>query len=612
MRSRLPNIILTGDFNLPSIQWEENVTIDANPQYGLHIKELMLDIIDQLGLTQMVLQPTRMGNILDLVLTSVPDIVDDVAIGKGMSDHDAVTCHFSQHVKLVKTKTRKIYQFKKSNMDSLRDDLKESTNKILNDCVYKSASLCWNLLKEAIQKAVSSHVPVKNTKSRPNLPWWNKHLNRMARQKKRARLKAKVTNNDKDWSRYKLLQARFRSINREAHKIYLTTIFTTDHGERFSKKTFSYFKSRIKDTVGTPVLRLNGREASLPCDKAQMLNDHFCQVFTLEDPLPNTWHDEIGDGIDEDLPRLPDLTINIDGITKLLGSTKVKKAHGPDEIPNIILKEAKDEIAPVLTAIFQKSLDEGDIPVDWRSVNAVPIFKKGDRHWPQNYRPVSLTSHSCKILEHVIYRHIIQHLDDHNFLNEKQHGFRKHRSCESQLILTIEDLFRSFEQGTQQDAMILDFSKAFDKVPHQRLLFQLQKCGIQGQLLKWINIWLTTRSQRVVIDGECSVSAADQDHNRYTDMHMLCCSNPVAVFNIHEIQHAIEDTRNHLMFLHALTGYDTVSAIYRQDKRKAFDMVHKKRDYDLLDTFAGSGNTHDQVKRAEEAFILNLYGASSF
>ncbi|CAM1319513.1 Uncharacterised protein r2_g2787 [Pycnogonum litorale] len=93
-----------------------------------------------------------------------------------------------------------------------------------------------------------------------------------------------------------------------------------------------------------------------------------------------------------------------------------------------------------------------------------------------------------------------------------------------------------------------------------------------------------------------------------TDMYMLCRSNPVTVFNIHEIEHGIGDTRNHMMFLHAMTGCDMVSAIYRQGKRKTFNMVHKKRDYNLLDTFTDSGSTHDEVKRAGEAFILKLYG----
>ena len=95
-----------------------------------------------------------------------------------------------------------------------------------------------------------------------------------------------------------------------------------------------------------------------------------------------------------------------------------------------------------------------------------------------------------------------------------------------------------------------------------------------------------------------------------TDMYMLCRGNHVTVFIIHEIQHVIGETRYHLVLLHAVTGCDTVAAIYRQGKRKAFNMVHKKQKYDLLDTFTNNGGTHDEVKRAGETFLLRLYGTS--
>jgi len=97
-----------------------------------------------------------------------------------------------------------------------------------------------------------------------------------------------------------------------------------------------------------------------------------------------------------------------------------------------------------------------------------------------------------------------------------------------------------------------------------------------------------------------------------TDMYMLCRSNPVTVYNIHDIQHAIGDTSNHLMFLHAVTDCRHSVTTSRQGKRKAFNIVHKKQDYDLLDTFTKIRSTHDEVKRAGESFILKLYGASNF
>ena len=99
----------------------------------------------------------------------------------------------------------------------------------------------------------------------------------------------------------------------------------------------------------------------------------------------------------------------------------------------------------------------------------------------------------------------MQHLEHNNILHSKQHGFRKNHSCETQLPLTVEDLAKNLDEGSEVDLQIFDFSKAFDKVPHQRLLSKLNYYGIQGKTLAWINSWLTERSfQRVGVDSEGS------------------------------------------------------------------------------------------------------------
>ena len=99
----------------------------------------------------------------------------------------------------------------------------------------------------------------------------------------------------------------------------------------------------------------------------------------------------------------------------------------------------------------------------------------------------------------------MHHLAHKNILYSKQHGFRKNHSCETQLLLTIEDLAKNLDEGSEVDLQIFDFSKAFDKVPHQRLLSKLNYYGIQGKTLAWINSWLTERSfQRVGVDSEGS------------------------------------------------------------------------------------------------------------
>ena len=130
--------------------------------------------------------------------------------------------------------------------------------------------------------------------------------------------------------------------------------------------------------------------------------------------------------------------------------------------------------------------------------------KKGNKHEATNYRPVSLTSVCCKTLEHIICRHILNHLDKHHILTSLQHGFRSGHSCESQLIITMEDIMRRYDQKKQIDLVILDFSKAFDTVPHRKLLHKLNNYGIQGNILRWISSFLMDRQQRVIVEGEAS------------------------------------------------------------------------------------------------------------
>ena len=192
--------------------------------------------------------------------------------------------------------------------------------------------------------------------------------------------------------------------------------------------------------------------------------------------------------------------ITTNGVRKLLEGINIHKATGPDNIPAHLLHILSHQLAPFLTRLFQFSLYSGTVPTDWKTANIIPIFKKGDRHKPSNYRPVSLTSICCKLLEHILYSNIMQHLENNNILTDKQHGFRHRRSCESQLITTVHDLALNLDKGKQTDVILLDFSKAFDKVPHQRLLSKLHFYGIQNSTLNWISSFLTNRTQQVTID----------------------------------------------------------------------------------------------------------------
>ena len=136
------------------------------------------------------------------------------------------------------------------------------------------------------------------------------------------------------------------------------------------------------------------------------------------------------------------------------------------------------------------------------------MFKKGRPDDPANNRPISLTSIASKLLEHIVHKAVMDHLDHLHLLSNMQHGFRKERSCETQLSAVIQDIAYSVGLSQQVDVIILDFSKAFDTVPHHRLLYKLDQYGIRSNTLQWIRNFLSNRRQSVVLDGKSSDKVA--------------------------------------------------------------------------------------------------------
>ena len=272
--------------------------------------------------------------------------------------------------------------------------------------------------------------------------------------------------------------------------------------KRNPKRFFTFIKNRKCDNNGISPLRDQGQIHIDDTSKANILNRQFSSVFSKQDTFtpPLTGPRNIA---------MSDINVDESGVRKLLKELNPFKASGPDGIQSRFLKETSDEISTGLTLIFQASIHQATIPDDWRHAIIAPIYKTGktDRAKAENYRPISLTSVSCKIMEHIMHSSIISHLDKTGILSDTQHGFRKRRSCESQLVLTINDFAKSLNEGQQLDTILLDFSKAFDKVDHRKLCIKLEHYGIRGKTLEWIKDFLKNRTQRVVINGKESSSA---------------------------------------------------------------------------------------------------------
>ena len=235
---------------------------------------------------------------------------------------------------------------------------------------------------------------------------------------------------------------------------------------------------------------------------AEDLNGYFSSVFTKEDisslPVADAKFQEVKSDYLGPLVVTPEL------VAKKIKAMKDKKSPGVDGIPPKLLMETVEQISIPLARVFNFSLKEGVVPFEWKAANIIPLFKKGSRNKSENYRPVSLTSVICKLLERLIKDHMVDFLVKHKLLNSSQHGFLKARSCLTNMLCFLEEITKWIDVGSPVDIIYLDFQKAFDKVPHQRLLLKLKAHGIEDSITDWIEQWLTDRRQRVVVDGEVS------------------------------------------------------------------------------------------------------------
>ena len=201
---------------------------------------------------------------------------------------------------------------------------------------------------------------------------------------------------------------------------------------------------------------------------------------------------------------MADITISRDDVFDLLCQLDVTKSSGPDEVPARLLREGAAWLADPITRLYNLSLHQGCLPRDWTSAHITPVFKKGSKHLVSNYRPISLTCIVVKLLERLVYDHLAQFLTASNKLSPFQHGFRNRHSCQTQLLESVHEWARSLDRASSTHVILTDFSKAFDSVPHQRLLLKLEHRGVRGNLLAWISGFLANRRQRVLLDGSTS------------------------------------------------------------------------------------------------------------
>ncbi|CAM4545379.1 unnamed protein product [Caretta caretta] len=208
--------------------------------------------------------------------------------------------------------------------------------------------------------------------------------------------------------------------------------------------------------------------------------------------------------VDDKSEELSQIEVSLEEVLESIDKLISNKSPGPDGIHPRVLKELKCEIAELLTMVCKLSFKSASVPNYWKIAKVMPIFKKGSRGDSGNYRPVSLMSVPGKLVETIVKNKIVRHIEEHKLFRKSQHGFCKGISCLTNLLEFFEGINKHVDKGDPVDIVYLNFQKAFDKVPHQRLLCKLSCHGITGKILSWIENWLKDREQRVGINGKFS------------------------------------------------------------------------------------------------------------
>ena len=346
-----------------------------------------------------------------------------------------------------------------------------------------------------IDDSISRYIPLTARRKQGDPPWMNSYVKRLVNRKQtKWKRYAKNRTND-NFIRYKEAEKECKKGVSAAKRNFERKIAKSGNKRPFN----AYVKSKTKSRTNVGPLKVNDALITDNKDMAKILNEYFTSVFSREQPGEVPPADKL-----QAESNLSNIVFTAEKVKKKLQALKPNSAPGPDKISPRFLKNNAEAMAPALAIIFNKSMEEGSVPCDWKLANVTPIFKKGKKGDPGNYRPVSLTSVPCRVMESCMRDDVVDHLVRNALIKDSQHGFMRNKSCTTNLLEFLETVTAANDNGHAVDVVYLDFSKAFDKVPHRRLVEKFKAHGIAGKVLGWVQAWLTGRQQRTVLNGEAS------------------------------------------------------------------------------------------------------------
>lgn len=494
--------LVLGDFNIPSAPWYRDgleVLLNMSAKDCDNLTEALHSFLTLTNLKQFNDIFNINNRILDLVISDKDCLVSrctEPLVNEDAHHPALVVSVQSLSMRLLRSVPRTVPLFGRGDYDQINSAIMSIDWQFLHGC--GDIDMAVGRFYETINDVISKHIPTKTFKcDERHPPWFSSALIKIIKEKLRYHKKWKIYHRQSDYDTFSLLRERQKRVQRECYDKF---ILNAEHKIKIDSKYFWKFVKSKKGHSGLPdTMFYNETISTDGKDICNLFNNYFHSVFEPSVPDPPLARPISDSNV---LKVISSIDIPVDLVEKYLSSLDTTKGCGPDGIPPIFLKFCSKSLAYPLCILFNFSLVTGKMPEIWKQCHVVPIFKSGDKHNVQNYRPISKISTIPKLFEKIIYDIIFPLLRP--VIVDQQHGFVNKRSTETNLCEFVHRVTAAMAQGYQVDAVYTDYSKAFDKIPHSILIKKIGDIGIHGDLLRWFESYLKQRSQAVTIKGFCS------------------------------------------------------------------------------------------------------------
>lgn len=497
------SVFILGDYNLPNFNdfnSLEGDTYTYNQLLHGPTTECLIAALCFSNLAQANTVPNNRNVFLDLIFTNKCDLLVETA-------HDILVSCDSHHPALIfdvdlngstfvhQNNVEFQYNFKNYDFSNLNHILLNINWDPILDC---DIDMAVDRFYDIINQCIEEFVPKYKVKSAFKFPiWFDQELKNYTIEKKKCHKLYKSKPTLSNYQRFKELRTICKSLSQNCYRSYINKL---EQSIKSNVRAFwSYIDSKKDKGTILKLMKTETGEFSNDTEIADVFAEHFASVYVENDP----------DVSDTKLPlstnniTVSSFNFSISNILEKLEKINLNQGPGPDNLPPLLLKNCAFSLSRPLWLLFNNSIKNGKFPSTWKLTYVRPIYKNiGSKNEVKNYRPISSISLIPKIMEHTITEFLEQNFT--HLIIPNQHGFLKQKSIQTNMLTYIDFIYNNLENGFEVDSVYTDFSKGFDKINHSLLLKKLYYYGISGNLLNWLDSFLTNRTQIVKINNTFS------------------------------------------------------------------------------------------------------------